>query len=89
MQITNISILPKTDCGKLVGIAHVTFDNELAVHDIKIIKTNDKIFVGMPSKRNNQGVFQDYIHPINTTFRQYLSDAILDKYEMVTLESHC
>lgn len=89
MQITSIQIRPTQDCGKLIGIAAVTFDNELAIHNIKIIKTDNKTFLGMPSHRNEKGLFSDFVHPISDVFRKYLTDAVIDKYLSVSLDSYC
>ena len=63
------------------AIVSVTFDSQLALHDIKVISAKDKLFVVMPSRKNPDGTFRDIVHPINSEFRTLLEDTILDAYE--------
>ena len=63
------------------AIVSVTFDNQLALHDIKVISAKEKLFVVMPSRKNPDGTFRDIVHPINAPFRAELEEAIIDAYE--------
>ena len=63
------------------AIVSVTFDNQLALHDIKVISAKEKLFVVMPSRKNPDGTYRDIVHPINATFRAELEDAIIEAYE--------
>ena len=58
----------------------VTFDNELAVHDLKVIDGPDRLFVAMPSRKMPDGSFRDIVHPINADMRRTLEQAVLEKY---------
>ncbi len=69
------------DESPMKAIVSVTFDNQLAVHDIKVIKTRDKLFIVMPSKRNPDNTYRDIVHPINADFRRYLEDSVLDAFK--------
>ena len=62
------------------AVVSVTFDNQLALHDIKVINTRDKHFIVMPSRKNPDGTYRDIIHPINSEFRQFLESSVLDAY---------
>lgn len=42
------------------AIVSVTFDNQLAVHDIKVIYAREKFFIVMPSRKNPDGTIQGY-----------------------------
>ena len=81
MQITDIKIR-KTFAGNgpMKAVASVTFDNQLALHDIKVINTRDKYFIVMPSRKNPDNTYRDIIHPINSEFRQLLENAVMDAY---------
>ncbi len=82
MIITNIKIRKIFDGeGPMKAIVSVTFDNELAVHDIKIIHAKDKFFIVMPSRKNSDNTFRDIVHPINGEFRAQLEHALIDAYE--------
>ena len=80
MTITDIKIRKYFDEGNMKAIVSVTFDNALAVHDIKVIYAKDKYFVVMPSRKNADGTFRDVVHPINASFRANLEEAVLAVY---------
>jgi len=58
----------------------VTVDNDLAVHDIKVIEGPERLFVAMPSRKDENGTFRDVAHPITSQGRKEMETAILDKY---------
>ena len=64
------------------AIASVTFDDCLAVHDIKVIYARDKYFIVMPSRKNPDGTYRDIVHPINSDFRAELEEAVIDAYHV-------
>lgn len=72
-----------TEEGQLKAIVSVTLDDCIAIHDMKIIERKDKsgLFVAMPSRRDENGIFRDICHPINEEFRQEITDAVLKAYE--------
>ena len=80
MEITDIKIKYLTNETKMKAVASVTFDNALAIHDIKIIGTQDKLFVAMPNRKAPDGTFRDTVHPINSAMREQLEGAIIKKY---------
>ncbi len=80
MEITNIKIKKFDTESKMKAIASVTFDDCFAVHDIKVIENEDKVFVAMPNKRLKDGTFKDVAHPINYECRQYIENAVIDAY---------
>ncbi|MBO7302882.1 MAG: SpoVG family protein, partial [Clostridia bacterium] len=63
MQITDIKIRKFFDDGPMKAIASVTFDNQLAVHDLKVINDREKLFIVMPSRKNPDGTYRDIVHP--------------------------
>ena len=82
MQITDIKIRKFFDEGPMKAVASVTFDDALAVHDIKVIYARDRFFIVMPSRKNPDGTYRDIVHPINATFRAELEDAVIDAYHV-------
>ena len=68
------------------AIASVTFDGQLAVHDIKVIYAKEKYFIVMPSRKNPDGTFRDIVHPINAAFREALESAVLAAYNAALAE---
>lgn len=80
MIITDVKIRKTFEEGPMKAIVSVTFDNELALHDIKIINAREKLFVVMPSRKNPDGTFRDIVHPINAAARQNLESAVIAAY---------
>ena len=72
MKITDIKIRKLFDDGPMKAIASITFDGQLAVHDIKVINARDKFFIVMPSRKNADDTYRDIVHPINAEFRAML-----------------
>ena len=80
MQITDVRVRKVFDEGPMKAIVSVTFDNELALHDVKVINARDKYFVVMPSRKNPDGTYRDIVHPINATSRNLLETAVIGAY---------
>ncbi|MDF2568190.1 MAG: spoVG [Oscillospiraceae bacterium] len=80
MNITDIRVRRLMQDGRLRAVVSVTFDNEIAVHDIKVIEGPERLFVAMPSRREENGSFRDIIHPISAQARKELEDAIFEAY---------
>ena len=81
MQITDIKIRKLFDDGPMKAIVSITFDHQLAVHDIKVIYTREKYFIVMPSRKNPDETYRDIAHPINAQFRTELEEAVIVAYQ--------
>ena len=81
MKITDIKVRKLFDEGPMKAIVSVTFDAQLAVHDIKVINARDKFFIVMPSRKNPDETYRDIVHPINAQFRSVLETAVIAAYE--------
>ena len=80
MEITDIKIRKFFDEGPMKAVVSVTFDGQLALHDIKVINARDKYFIVMPSRKNADGTYRDIVHPINAGFRADLESAVITAY---------
>lgn len=80
MQITDVKVRKLFDEGPMKAIVFVTFDGQLAVHDIKVINARDKYFIVMPSRKNPDDTYRDIVHPINSQFRAALEKAVIEAY---------
>ena len=80
MQITDIKVRKLFDEGPMKAVVSVTFDGQLAVHDIKVIYAREKYFIVMPSRKNPDGTYRDIVHPINSDFRADLEAKVIDAY---------
>ena len=96
MDITGIKIRKVMDSGRLKGIVSVTFDEVFAVHDIKIVQGDKRLFVAMPSRRGVHvfprhdlvrevlhaefGEYRDIVHPITGEARTEIEERILEAF---------
>ena len=80
MEITDVRIRRMEDEGKMKAVASVTFDGEFVVHDIKIVKGLNGLFVAMPSKKIGDK-YKDVVHPLLPETREKIANAIFRKYE--------
>ena len=87
MKITDIKIRKLFDDGPMKAIASVTFDAQLAVHDIKVINARDKFFIVMPSRKNADETYRDIVHPINAEFRAMLEKELIAAYNEALIEA--
>ena len=87
MQITDVKVRKLFDEGPMRAIVSVTFDGQLAVHDIKVINARDKFFIVMPSRKNPDESYRDIVHPINAQFRGMLEGAVIAAYEAAVVEA--
>ena len=86
MIITDINVRKLYDNKKLSAVVSVTFDNSFVVHDIKVIKGFDRMFVAMPSKRTSDGGFSDVAHPVTRELRREIEEKVLDAYNAALSE---
>ncbi len=81
MEISDIKVRKLFEDGPMKAIVSVTFDGQLALHDIKVINVREKHFIVMPSRKNPDGTYRDIVHPINVDFRTALEEAVLKAYD--------
>ena len=87
MTITNVKIRRLLESGKLRAIVSVTFDDALAVHDIKVIEGQERLFLAMPARTLPNGDFADIAHPTSSELREKIESAVIEEYLRVKSES--
>lgn len=80
MEINDIRIRKILQEGRLRAVVSLTIDGLLAVHDIKIVQGDERLFVAMPSRKDESGVFRDIVHPITADARRLMEEKILAAY---------
>lgn len=80
MTISDIRIRKIIPEGRLRGVISITIDEQLAVHDIKIVQGDERLFVAMPSRKDDSGIFRDIVHPITAEARKQLEAEILTAF---------
>ena len=81
MEITDIKIRKVITEGRLRAVVSITLDQMLAVHDIKIVQGDTRLFIAMPSRKDENGIFRDIVHPILPDARKMIEESILDAYQ--------
>ncbi len=81
MNISEIKIRKVYSEGALKALMSIVVDECLAVHEIKVIQGSDHLFVAMPSRKDENGMFRDIIHPIDAKTRDEFERVILNAYE--------
>lgn len=87
MQITDVRLRKVNSENRMKAVASVTFDNEFVIHDIKVIESQNGLFIAMPSRKTPNGEFKDIAHPINAETREKIQKAILEAYEAPETET--
>ena len=80
MEITDVKIRKIMTDGRLRAVVSVTIDDMLAVHAIKVVQGDERLFVAMPSRKDDNNIFRDIVHPISPEARQSIESQILDAY---------
>lgn len=81
MEITDIRVRKINAEGRMKAVVSITIDDAFAVHDIKVIEGQERLFIAMPSRKTPDGEFKDIAHPINSETREMLHSMILAKYQ--------
>lgn len=81
MEITDVKVRKIMSEGRLRAVVSVTIDDMLAVHDIKVVQGDERLFVAMPSRKDENGVFRDIVHPISASARKLFEESILEAYD--------
>ena len=81
MNISDIRIRKIIDEGRLKAVVSMTVDDAIAVHDIKIVQGDERVFVAMPSRKDETGIFRVIIHPISPEARGVIESSIIAAYE--------
>ena len=86
MEITGVVVRKLTFENRMRAVVSITLDDMFAVHDIKVIEGSNGLFVAMPSRKTNEGEYKDIVHPINSEFREKISEVIIAKYKEALAE---
>lgn len=85
MRITEIRMYR---CGepRLKATVTVTLGDAFVVKGIKVILGRQGLFLAMPSRRKDDGTYEDICHPINHETREYFESVILGEYRRLEEE---
>lgn len=80
MNISKVKVLKVENGGKCLAVASFLINDCFAVHGVRIIDGKEGLFIAMPNRRNEEGVYKDICHPINQEARDIIQNAIIEEY---------
>jgi len=80
-MITEVRIFPKQELGKTLAFANITIMDQFVVKNLRVVRDDKGIFIGMPSNKKKNGEYVDIFFPITQEAREYITKVIVDKYE--------
>lgn len=80
MEVTDVRIRKVLTEGKMKAIVSITLDDAFVIHDVKVVEGQNGLFVAMPSRKTPDGEFRDIAHPITTSAREIIQNAVLQAY---------
>ena len=81
MKITQVKIIKvEKEQSRFKAYANVTLDNCFAVNGIRIIDGDQGMFLSFPSKKRNDGTYEDMCFPTNKETRELFMEAVLGRY---------
>ncbi|KJS00201.1 MAG: regulatory protein SpoVG [Peptococcaceae bacterium BRH_c4a] len=81
MIVTDVRVRKILSEGKMKAIVSVTLDDMFVIHDVKVVEGQNGLFVAMPSRKTPDGEFRDIAHPITSSAREVIQNAVLQAYE--------
>lgn len=81
MKISDVKIRKVLSDGRLRAIVSLTLDDLIAIHDIKVVQGDQRLFVAMPSRKDENGTYRDIIHPISSDAREEIEDKVICAYQ--------
>lgn len=79
--VTDVRVRKILSEGKMKAIVSVTLDDMFVIHDVKVVEGQNGLFVAMPSRKTPDGEFRDIAHPITSSAREVIQNAVLQAYE--------
>lgn len=78
--ITEVRIFPKENLGKTLAFANITILDQFVVKNLRIVRGEKGVFIGMPSNKKKNGEYVDIFFPITQDARNGITGLIVSKY---------
>lgn len=81
MEINRINVKKiEKEGSRMKAIVSLLIDDQIAIHDIRVIEGDQKLFVAFPSRKTATGEYKDIVHPINPEARAVFEAKIIEAY---------
>lgn len=81
MLITSIQMKKLENGSKLRAIVSVILDQMIAIHGIKILQSNTKLFLALPSRPVKEHMFKDIVHPVSREVQTVFERLLFGVYD--------
>lgn len=82
MQVTEVRLSKKEGEDRMEAYGSITLDGDFVINGIKVVRSNEgKLFVGYPTRRNQNGDYKDICYPMTKALREDIEMKVLAKYE--------
>ena len=76
-------VYPSKKEGNLLAFASVTLGGCFAVNNIRILNSENGMFLAMPDRQDGKGEYRDVCFPTTAEMRTALKTAVLNEYQKV------
>lgn len=83
IEISDIRIRKIESTSRCRAVVSIVINNLICISNIKVIESQNGLFIAMPNFRNAKGEFKDIAFPLNQETRELMQKAILDEYNKV------
>lgn len=80
MKVTNVNVKKIDNQENLKAFATIILDDSLAIHNLKLIKGNNGLFIAFPSYKGTNEKYYDIVHPIVGDLRKEIEKEIINQY---------
>ena len=80
IEVTEVRVKKIDTTMRAKALATIVLNDSILIRDIRIIEGEKGIRIGFPAKKDANGQFIDYAHPINQETREKIQKAILTEY---------
>lgn len=87
MRITEIRMF-LCDDPKLKATLSLTLEDQFVIKGVKVIEGRQGLFLAMPSRRKDDGTYEDICHPVNKETRDYFEREVIEHYHQRRAEKN-
>lgn len=82
MKITSVELFFPVNLitDTVLAAVKIIIDDKLVISGMRLIKNNEKTFVAMPQRKDQEGKFINITYPIDRELRQHIEDAVIYRY---------
>lgn len=82
MRITDCKIYPVTFSGRVKAFASIVLENVFVVKGMKVISGQNGLYVAMPTRKKQDGSYEDVAHAITKEFYATIQQRVLSEYDL-------